>query len=96
MFEDRGELSRRNYPRGELSGYLLIMSQTTSVLLLKTSLKLHVQQTTKVVDTLLENDTLQNIYNYLSGLSALSPIMLFAKQNGAESSHFKAANTFRL
>ena len=65
MFEDRGELSGRNYPRGELSGYLLIMSQTTSALLLKTSLKLHVQQTTKVVDTLLENDTLQNIYNYV-------------------------------
>ena len=28
------------------------------------------------------------LYNYLNGLKALSPVMLFAKQNEAESSHF--------
>ena len=37
---------------------LLIMTPTLTLLLLKTSLKLDVQQTTKVVETLLENDTL--------------------------------------
>lgn len=75
MFEDRGELSGRNYPRGELSGYLLIMSQTTTVSLLKTSLKLHVQLTTKVVDALLKNDTLQYITLYAIS-SAFSDISL--------------------
>ena len=36
---------------------LLIMTPTTTQSPLKTSLKLHVQQTTKVVEALLQNDT---------------------------------------
>ena len=32
---------------------------------------------------------------YLDRLSASSPIMLFARQNEAESSHFKVANNFQ-
>ena len=35
------------------------------------------------------------LHNYVNGLSASSPIMLFAKQNVAESSHFNLANTFQ-
>ena len=32
--------------------------------------------------------SLMYYYNYLNGLKALSLVMLFAKQNEAESSHF--------
>jgi len=40
----------------------------------------------------LRTDTMENVlYNYLKGISAWSPIMLFAKQSEVESSHFKVA-----